>query len=86
MLKKQELAVGMEVYLVNSSILRHLWSIVEETQTTTLLMFSDADLIQQLLTQLKNKTFLSSEEISIINAYISSRVPLIRDLALARQA
>jgi len=71
---------------VNSSILRHLWSIVEETQASTILKFSDADLIQQLLMQLKNKTLLTSDEINTINAYISSRVPLIRDLALARQA
>ncbi len=70
---------------MNSSILRHLWSIVEETQTSTILKFSDADLIQQLLMQLKNKTLLTSDEINTINAYISSRVPLIRDLALARQ-
>ncbi|MBR8834150.1 MAG: hypothetical protein DSM106950_08940 [Stigonema ocellatum SAG 48.90 = DSM 106950] len=76
----------MEANSVNSSILRHLWSIVEETQTTTLLKFSDADLIQQLLTELNNKTLLSSEEIGTINSYISSRVPLIRDLALARLA
>jgi len=71
---------------VNSSILRHLWSIVEETQASTILKVSDADLIQQLLMQLRNKTLLTSEEINTINAYISSRVPLIRDLALARQA
>jgi muconolactone delta-isomerase len=71
---------------MNSSILRHVWSIVEETQTTTLLKFSDADLIQQLLTQVKKKTILTNEEISIIDAYISSRVPLIRDIALARLA
>jgi muconolactone delta-isomerase len=70
---------------MNSSILRHFWSIVEDTQTTTLLKFSDADLIQQLLTQLKNRTLLSSEEINSVNAYISVRVPLIRDLALTRQ-
>ncbi|MDR9900836.1 hypothetical protein G7B40_040840 [Aetokthonos hydrillicola Thurmond2011] len=71
---------------MNSSILRHFWSIVEDTQSTTLLKFSDADLIQQLLTQLNNKTLLSSEEISTINDYITLKVPLIRDLALARQA
>ncbi|MBO3462080.1 MAG: hypothetical protein KME33_10295 [Aetokthonos hydrillicola CCALA 1050] len=76
----------MEVHTVNSSILRHFWSIVEDTQSTTLLKFSDADLIQQLLTQLNNKTLLSSEEISTINDYITLKVPLIRDLALARQA
>ncbi len=77
---------SMEASVMNSSVLRHLWSIVEETQTTTLLKFSDADLIQQLLAQLKRKTLLTNEEINTVDAYISARVPLIRDLALARLA
>ena len=75
-----------EVLLVNSSTLRHLWSIVEETQTNTLLKFNDAELIQQLLKQLEKKSQISSEEVGTMSKYISSRVPLIRDLALARLA
>jgi muconolactone delta-isomerase len=71
---------------MNSSTLRQLWSVVEETQTSTLLKSDDEDLIQQLLKQLENKIFLSSEEINSLGAYIGSRVPLIRDLAYARLA
>ncbi|MBW4478949.1 MAG: hypothetical protein KME54_19355 [Tolypothrix brevis GSE-NOS-MK-07-07A] len=69
---------------MNSSILRQIWLVIEETQTNILLGFNDAELTQQLLNQLENKKFLTSEETGIISAYISSRVPLIRDLALAR--
>lgn len=75
-----------EGLLVNSLTLRQLWSVVEETQTNTLLKFSDAELIQQLLKQLEKKSLLSSEEVGTMSNYISSRVPLIRDLALARLA
>ncbi|MDM9380147.1 hypothetical protein QUB80_05465 [Chlorogloeopsis sp. ULAP01] len=71
---------------MNASTLRLLWTVVEETQTSTLVQFPDAELVQQLLWQLRNKTWLTSEETNTISAYLSSRVPLIRDLALARLA
>ncbi len=71
---------------MKASTLRLLWAVVEETQTNILIQFNDAELIQQLLRQLKNKTWLSSEEMNTISNYLSSRVPLIRDLALARLA
>ncbi|GAB1543560.1 hypothetical protein NUACC21_62350 [Scytonema sp. NUACC21] len=82
MVRKQ--AVAMGVQSMNSSTLRQLWSVVEETQTSILLNFDDTDLIQQLLKQLQNQKLLSGEELSNIDAYLSSRVPLIRDIALAR--
>jgi hypothetical protein len=82
--REQALAVG--IYPMNSSTLRQIWLVIEETQTNILLGFNDAELIQQLLRELENKKFLTSEETSAISAYISSRVPLIRDLALARMA
>ncbi|NMG07463.1 hypothetical protein [Brasilonema sp. UFV-L1] len=69
---------------MNSSMLRYIWSVIEETQTSTLLNFSDAELVQQLIRLLKNRKRLNDEEISIMSAYIGSRVPLIRDLAFAR--
>lgn len=84
--QQETAAMGMGIYPMNSLVLRQLWSVVEETQTTTLLKFSDADLVQQLLKQLEYKKILSSEETSSISAYISSRIPLIRDLAHARLA
>ena len=56
-----------EGLLVNSLTLRQLWSVVEETQTNTLLKFSDAELIQQLLKQLEKKSLLSSEEVGTMS-------------------
>ncbi|MFQ4144203.1 hypothetical protein [Chlorogloeopsis sp. ULAP02] len=86
MLRSKRPAVAVEVHTVNASILRLLWTVVEETQTSTLVQVADAELIQQLLWQLKNKTWLTSEETNTISTYLSSRIPLIRDLALARLA
>ena len=64
--------------------MRHVWSVIEETETKTILSLNDADLLQQLLKQLENKKLLSSEQISAMRTYIGSRVPLIRDLAQSR--
>ncbi|WP_318780937.1 hypothetical protein [Dendronalium phyllosphericum] len=71
---------------MKASALRHLWFLIEETQTSTLLGFSDAELIQQLLRQVEQDKLLTGEESNTMQAYIRSRVPLIRDLAQARMA
>ncbi|PLZ91794.1 hypothetical protein CEN45_00905 [Fischerella thermalis CCMEE 5198] len=70
---------------MNASTLRQLWSLIENTQTNILLEVNDTELIQQLLKQLENQKLLSSEESKVIRAYISSRLPLIRDLAMLRR-
>jgi hypothetical protein len=64
--------------------MRHVWSVIEETETKTILSLNDTDLIGQLLYQLESKKLLSSEQISEMSSYISLRVPLIRDLAQSR--
>jgi len=64
--------------------MRYVWSVIEETETKTLLNLNDADLLQQLLNQLETKNLLTGEQISAMAGYISSRVPLIRDLAHSR--
>ncbi|MEC4818299.1 MAG: hypothetical protein SAK29_34260 [Scytonema sp. PMC 1069.18] len=71
---------------MNTSTLRQLWSVIEETQTSTLLNFNDKDLIQQLLKQLQHQKLLNNEELNTISTYLSSKVLLIRDIALARLA
>ncbi|OUL36910.1 hypothetical protein BV372_04530 [Nostoc sp. T09] len=76
----------MKGCLVNSKILRQLWSVVEQTQTSTLVGLSDPDLVNQLLRQLESIQALSSEEMNSVNAYLFSRTQLIRDLACARSA
>lgn len=73
------------VSAVNASTLRQLWSLIEDTQTNILLEVNDAELVQQLLRRLENQKLLSSEEMKVIRAYISSRLPLIRDLAMVRR-
>lgn len=69
---------------MNSSTLRQLWSVVEETQSSLLLRLSDTELVKQLLSQLESRNSLSNEEAIAISGYIHSRTSLIRDLALAR--
>jgi hypothetical protein len=76
----------MKVCPINSKILRQIWSVVEQTQSSTLLRLSDPDLVSQLLTQLDREQALSSEEINSVNTYLFSRTNLIRDLAIARSA
>ncbi|MBD2205471.1 hypothetical protein H6G33_24320 [Calothrix sp. FACHB-1219] len=76
----------MNICLINSKILRQLWSEVEQTQTSTLVGLSDPDLVKQLVRQLVSKQSLSSEEMNSVNAYLFSRTQLIRDLAFARSA
>ncbi len=64
--------------------MRYVWSVIEETEAKTLLNLNDADLLNQLVKQLEHKKLLTSEQINAISTYISSRVPLIRDLAQSR--
>ncbi|WP_190565836.1 hypothetical protein [Nostoc parmelioides] len=76
----------MKVCPVNSKTLRQIWSLVEQTQSSTLLRLSDTDLVKQLLKQINSQQALSIEEINSVNSYLSSRTNLIRDLATARLA
>ncbi|BAB78033.1 MAG TPA: hypothetical protein DEF48_09945 [Nostoc sp. UBA8866] len=78
--------IAMKVCPINSKTLRQIWSLVEQTQSSTLLRLSDTDLVKQLLKQLNSQQALSSEEINSVNSYLSSRTNLIRDLATARLA
>jgi hypothetical protein len=77
-------ANAMRSYVINSSLLRHLWSVVEETQTNILLSLSDTELVQHLLKQLQYRGILSTEELAALSNYIDQRLVLIRDLASSR--
>jgi hypothetical protein len=69
---------------VNTSILRQLWSLIEETQSNTILKLNDAELVAQLVQKLEARESLSVEDNSLASAYIRSKTSLIRDLAEAR--
>ncbi|AFY42848.1 hypothetical protein Nos7107_2232 [Nostoc sp. PCC 7107] len=76
----------MKICLVNSKILRQLWAVVEQTQSSTLLGLSDKDLVKLLLGKIESNKVLDSEETLGLTDYIYSRTLLIRDLAQARSA
>jgi hypothetical protein len=71
----------MNINLINSTILRQFWSVVEQTQSSTLLGLNDTDLVKLLLRQIESKTTLNHEETNNLTAYIYSKTLLIRDLA-----
>jgi hypothetical protein len=67
------------------TIMRQLWSIVEATQTGTLLQLDDASLVQWLVKQTTKQALLNADEIDFLCDYIRARLSLIRDIAYERQ-
>ena len=65
--------------------MRQVWSVVETTQTKTLLQMDDASLVKLLVRQTKNQASLDCHEADYLGDYIQSRLPLIRDIAHERQ-
>ncbi|MGJ3246239.1 MAG: hypothetical protein ACFE0I_09220 [Elainellaceae cyanobacterium] len=65
-------------------MLRQLWSVIEQTQTSTLIGMDDASLSSWLLSEIRAERPLDSCEADVFSAYIRSKIALIRDLAQAR--
>ena len=61
--------------------IHELWSLVESTQTNVLLSLDDTSLVKWLIKRLQKK---GVHDTAACNSYISSRLPLIRDLASDR--
>lgn len=66
------------------AMLRHLWSLIENTQTSVILAMDDNSLVQWLSYQLDGQRSLHQLETQIIDDYIRSKLSLIRDLAQQR--
>ncbi|MCL2924408.1 MAG: hypothetical protein MGF17_07215 [Trichodesmium sp. MAG_R04] len=66
------------------AILRQLWSIVENSQATTLVSLDDATLVEWLIKQLKTRIGMNCKDADLMSEYILSRLSLIRDLAEER--
>ncbi|MEB3272741.1 MAG: hypothetical protein ACO4CG_05365 [Prochlorothrix sp.] len=66
------------------SLLRQVWSQVEETQTNMLLQLDDPSLACLILNQMQRHQILNSAEADQVMKYITSKLSLIRDLALSR--
>lgn len=71
---------------MNPSLLRQVWSQVEDTQTNALLQLDDSSLSGLILNQIQRHQILNSVEADQVAQYVNSKLSLIRDLALARSA
>ncbi len=66
---------------MNTTIMRQIWSIISESSGKTLTWVDDSDLINQILSKLSSQQNLSSEDCGVINAYLRSKILLIREMA-----
>lgn len=69
---------------VNSSIIRLIWSVIEETPTRELASLTDTALIKLLIQQASRKILLSGEDVCDLYEYLGARIMLIRDMAESR--
>jgi len=67
--------------IIDPSMLRLFWAVVEDTQSHDLLTLSDTALVKTLVQQVSSRILLSGEEMCMLYDYIGSRTQLIRDLA-----
>lgn len=70
--------------IINPSMIRLTWGAIEETQSHHLLTLTDTALVRLILQQVARKILLSREEAYALHEYISSKTPLIRDMAESR--
>lgn len=70
--------------MVSAKMMQQLWAVIESTQVSTLLQFDDTALVQLLLQQLEVKQGFDAQANSILDTYIKSKLPLIRDTAEGR--
>lgn len=71
---------------MNPLMLRQIWSLIEKTQVNILLSLDDASLVQWLLKQFRQEQPLDPDQVNVLNAYLRSRLSLIRDIASERIA
>lgn len=62
------------------SMLRLLWTVVENIQPNLISGLSDVQLIRQVLHELQRLVCLAPEESHILSEYLGDRTMLIRDL------
>jgi hypothetical protein len=69
---------------MNPQLLRHLWSLVERSQSSHLLALDDNGLVCWLLEQFIGQQPINQAETDQLHHYIRDKIPLIRDLAQER--
>jgi hypothetical protein len=70
---------------MNPTMMRQFWSLIEMTQPSIPLMLDDTSLVQWLLRRIRSERSLDTCEVDVLSSYISSRLPLIRELAQEHQ-
>jgi hypothetical protein len=71
---------------MDSSTVRMVWDVIEETHSGDLINLPDTALVKLLLQRISRKVLLNGEEVCLLYEYISSRTRLIRDMAESRAA
>lgn len=69
---------------IDPSVLRQLWSTIENTQSRTLTTLDDASLVDRLMGEFGKQRSLKEPDRENLCAYLQSRISLIRDLACTR--
>ncbi|PSN11465.1 hypothetical protein C7271_24595 [filamentous cyanobacterium CCP5] len=69
---------------MSPNLLRQLWSLVEASQSSTLLSLDDNRLVKWLLEQMTGNQAMNPSEADNLSSYIESKLSLIRDLAQSR--
>lgn len=70
--------------LMPPSLLRQVWIRVEQTQANVLLSLDDASLARHLVCSMEADRCIETQDASVIQNYIHTKLPLIRDLAQSR--
>ncbi|MBD2425520.1 hypothetical protein [Phormidium sp. FACHB-1136] len=66
---------------MNPHLLRHLWSLVDRSQSTNLLDLDDNGLVRWLMDEFMVQQPINQVETDQLDHYIRAKIPLIRDLA-----
>ena len=62
-------------------LLRQLWSIIDTAHSSHILSLDDQSLASWVVQQLCHQSQLDNGELTQVNHYIQSKIPLIRDIA-----
>ena len=70
--------------MINTTLLRTTWSLIESTNASEILEISEPELVQRLLNRLDAQKPLADRERACLNDYLHSKMGLIRDTAESR--
>ncbi|MEL6247858.1 MAG: hypothetical protein AAFQ61_11340 [Cyanobacteria bacterium J06626_23] len=66
---------------MDPTLLRQLWSVVEDSHSSLLLSLDDSNLVEWLLSQLAEQSSFDPVHMGSVSEYIRAKLPLIRDIA-----